>query len=159
MVRSDDRSPNRQLPGIKGKLFLARVTLAWEALWPALWPAVGIAGLFVTLALFDVLPALPGWIHAILLVAFVFFFVRAIFMAIRRFILPGPDEGKRRLEQASGLDHRPLTAVNDSLVGGADDAAATELWQAHQRRMAGLVWAEELLQCPGCRGACRQGCR
>ena len=139
MARPDDQSFHRQLPGIRGKLFLARLTLAWEALWPALWPAIGTAGLFLSVALFDVLPALPGWVHALLLVAFVFFFLRFLIRAIRHFILPGPDDGKRRLERASGLDHRPLTAVDDSLVGGANDAAATELWQAHQRRMADAV--------------------
>ena len=139
MARPDDQSPHRHLPGIRSKLILARMTLAWEALWPALWPAIGIAGLFLSVALFDVLPALPGWTHALLLVAFLFLFCRALVRAVRRFILPGPDEGKRRLERASGLDHRPLTAVDDALAGGANDVAATELWQMHQRRMADVV--------------------
>jgi uncharacterized protein (TIGR02302 family) len=139
MAQSEDQSSDRHLPGIRSKLFLARVILAWEALWPALWPAVAIAGLFLSFALLDILPALPGWIHALLLAAFVIVFFSALIRALRRFILPGPDEGKRRLERASGLDHRPLTAVDDSLAGGADDVAATELWQVHQRRMADAV--------------------
>ena len=139
MARPDDQSPHRHLPGIPGKLFLARVALAWEALWPALWPASGIAGLFLAIALLDVLPALPGWTHALLLVAFAFIFCRVLIRALLQFILPGPDEGKRRLERASGLDHRPLTAVDDSLAGGANDVAATELWRMHQRRMADVV--------------------
>lgn len=139
MARSDDQSGNGQLPGLGSKLFLARTTLAWEALWPALWPSVGIAGLFVALALFDVLPALPGWLHAMLLVAFVIAFLSSLIGTLRRFTPPDPEEGKRRLELASGLDHRPLTAVDDSLAGGADDGAATALWQAHQRRMAEAV--------------------
>ena len=61
MARPDDQSPNRHLPGIRGKLFLARAVLAWEALWPALWPAVGIAGLFLSLALLDFLPDDKCW--------------------------------------------------------------------------------------------------
>lgn len=139
MAQSDHQSTRRQLPGIQGKLFLAKLALAWEALWPALWPPLGVAGLFLAVALFDVLPALPGWVHAILLVGFAFFFFRFLVRAIRHFIFPGPDAAKRRLERASGLNHRPLTAVDDSLVGGADDAAAAALWQAHQRRMAEAV--------------------
>jgi hypothetical protein len=139
MAQPDQQSTRRQLPGIQGKLFLAKLALAWEALWPALWPPLGVAGLFLAIALFDVLPTLPGWVHAILLVVFAFFFFRFLIRAIRHFIFPGPDAAKRRLERASGLNHRPLTAVDDSLVGGADDAAAAALWQAHQRRMADAV--------------------
>ena len=42
------------------RMALARATLAWELIWPAAWPAIGIAGVFLALALFDVLPMLPG---------------------------------------------------------------------------------------------------
>ena len=136
MARSGDQSPDRQVPGIKSKVFRARATLAWEALWPALWPAVGIAGIFLSLALLDILPALPGWLHALLLASFVIVFFSALIRALRKFMVPGPDAAKRRLEVASGLDHRPLTAIDDSLAGGTNDAAATELWHLHQRRMA-----------------------
>ncbi|MDC0033200.1 TIGR02302 family protein [Alphaproteobacteria bacterium] len=140
MARLEDHSPNRPLPNIRGKLFQARATLAWEALWPALWPAVSIASLFLSLALLDALPALPGWVHAILLVAFIIVFIGALIRALRRFKLPGQDDGKRRLERASNLDHRPLTAINDSLAGGSNDAVAAEIWLMHQRRMADAVW-------------------
>src|SRR3546814_11841163 len=51
------------------RLTLARLALIWERLWRALWPASGILGLFVVLALFDVLPLLPGWLHALALAA------------------------------------------------------------------------------------------
>ncbi|MDA0652085.1 MAG: TIGR02302 family protein [Proteobacteria bacterium] len=139
MARPDDQSSNRQPPGIRGKVILARMVLGWEALWPALWPAVAVAGLFLSMALLDILPALPGWVHALLLVAFVFLFSGALIRGLRSLSLPGPDEGKRRLERASGLDHRPLTAVDDSLAGGANNVAATELWREHQRRMAETV--------------------
>ena len=46
-----------------------------------------------------------------------------------------PSAGASR--QASGLAHRPLTALDDRLSApGADDPAAAALWQAHRRRMA-----------------------
>jgi len=50
--------------------------------------------------------------------------------------LPSRDAARRRIENASGLSHRPLTALEDRLVGGANDPAAASLWQAHQARMA-----------------------
>ena len=36
------------------RLGLARGALAWEQIWPAFWPAVGVAGLFIAIALFNV---------------------------------------------------------------------------------------------------------
>jgi uncharacterized protein (TIGR02302 family) len=91
---------------------------------------------FVSLALLDVLPSLPGWAHAVLLGVFGILLIAAVVRGIARFILPGQNDGKRRLELASGLNHRPLTAIDDSLAGGSNDPAATELWQEHKRRMA-----------------------
>jgi hypothetical protein len=50
-------------PGLDGQLWLARGALFWEKLWPGLWPALGVTGLFLALALFDLLPGLPLWLH------------------------------------------------------------------------------------------------
>ena len=138
MARSDDSAPLGRPPKLGRKLFLARSALAWEYLWPALWPAVGIAGLFLALALFDFFAQMPGWLHVILLAVFAIFFVRALVQAIRQFDWPDPHDGRRRLERASGLDHRPLTAVNDSQATGTDDQSSAELWRAHQARMEAL---------------------
>jgi uncharacterized protein (TIGR02302 family) len=55
---------------------------------------------------------------------------------LRRFRLPDRNAGRRRIEQASGLEHRPLTALEDRLTIGAEDAATTALWHAHRQRMA-----------------------
>src|SRR5258708_24666280 len=50
---------------LAGRIRLARAALAWERLWLALWPAVAVLGAFPVLALFDILPALPAWLHAL----------------------------------------------------------------------------------------------
>ena len=60
----------RPAPGLSRRLVLARAALIWEALWPAFWPLLGVCGLFLALALFDLLPLLPGWLHAGALAAF-----------------------------------------------------------------------------------------
>ena len=44
------------------RIALSRVALFWEGAWPALWPAVQVAGLFLLVALLDILPTLPGWL-------------------------------------------------------------------------------------------------
>ena len=49
---------------------LARASLTWERLWPRAWPAVGIAAVFVAVALMDWLPMLPFWLHSIILIGF-----------------------------------------------------------------------------------------
>lgn len=125
--------------GLLAKLWRARLALIWERLWPAVWPAVGVAGLFVALALLDLLPQLPGWLHAVVLAAFATVLIWLGVRAARRFALPDENAARRRLEQASGLAHRPLTAVDDSLATGTRDPEATALWRLHQRRMADAV--------------------
>ncbi|MGO8919157.1 MAG: TIGR02302 family protein [Stellaceae bacterium] len=126
---------------LAGRLFLAGAALAWERLWPALWPAVGVVGVFLALALFDLPALLPGVLHAALLAVFAAALGAALVPAIRRFRLPGRDAERRRVEQASGLAHRPLTALEDRLSAPGGDAAAAALWQAHRRRMAAQLQA------------------
>jgi uncharacterized protein (TIGR02302 family) len=127
------------LPRLGRKLGLARLALTWERAWLAAWPAVGIAGLFLALALLDVLPHLPGWLHALVLLALAVAFGVAVRRACRRFSAPGAEEARRRLEQASGLDHRPLAAMEDTLAVGGNDPDSAALWRVHQQRMAEMV--------------------
>jgi uncharacterized protein (TIGR02302 family) len=123
-------------PRLALRLRLAGAALAWERLWPALWPATGIVGIFLALALLDLLPRLPGLAHLGLLVLLGVLLVLALGAGLRRFRLPGRDAGRRRIEQASGLSHRPLTAIEDRLSVGVEDAATAALWQVHRQRMA-----------------------
>ena len=116
---------------------LARLALAWERLWPALWPAPLIAGIFLALALFDLLPRLPAWLHTLILVGLGALLLASLARAAFRFRWPRAAEGERRVEQASGLAHRPLAVLADRPATGGSDGAA--LWAAHQRRMAAML--------------------
>lgn len=113
----------------------ARVAIAWERLWPALWPAASVGGGFVALALFDLLPLLPGWAHTIILALISSLFGWTLWRIRHLFTLPETAAGRRRLELASGLRHRPLFALRDDLSGGADDPLSRSLWQAHRARV------------------------
>ena len=117
------------------RMALARATLAWEQIWPAAWPALGVMGVFLVLALFDVLPALPGWLHLAVLIALGVVFVYAVVRGVRAWRAPDADAARRRIEIASALAHRPLTAVRDDLASGAETPESVALWQAHKRRM------------------------
>ena len=135
-----DRTPARLRAALRRKLRLARVVLAWESLWPVLWPAVALAGLFVAVALFDVLPLLPGWVHAALLAAFAGAFLAALAYAVRGFRLPDDDRARRRVERDSDLAHRPIGTLDDRLAEGpAGDPVARGLWRLHRQRMTETI--------------------
>jgi uncharacterized protein (TIGR02302 family) len=116
------------------RLRLARAALLWERVWPACWPMLAVLGSFLVVGLFDLLPLLPSVLHATLLLGFGVAFVIALAAISRRFGLPDRFAARRRIEQASGLDHRPLQALADR-PGTALDPQAALLWQAHRRRM------------------------
>lgn len=115
---------------------LARAAILWERAWPAFAPLLGIAGLFLVVALTGLLPLLPGWFHLAVLALFLCAACAAFAWAVLQIRLPAPAEGERRLERASGLAHRPLASLADRPAGGAADPAAAALWAAHQARAA-----------------------
>ncbi len=101
-----------------------------------MWPPVGIAGAFVALALLDVFALVPGWLHALAILAFAGVFARAAWRAGRALRWPSSAQATRRLERDSGLAHRPLTTIDDRPALGANDPAAERLWQIHMARAA-----------------------
>jgi uncharacterized protein (TIGR02302 family) len=117
--------------------FLARGALLIEAVWPALWPPLGVAGLFLCVALLDLLPLLPSWAHAAVLAATIVAIAALLYTGLRHVRLPDQAAADRRLEAASGLSHRPLTTLSDRPARIDDDAAA--LWQAHVARAASQI--------------------
>ncbi len=120
-------------------LGLSRAALFWERLWPRLCPLVMVLGVFVAVALLDVLPALPAWAHVAVLLAFAAAVAGAAWFAVPGF-RPIPEiAARRRLESGSGLAHRPLTALEDRLAIGSDDPGAEQLWSTHRQRMAEQV--------------------
>src|SRR6516225_2977437 len=116
------------------RLRLARAALLWERVWPSCWPALAVLGGFIVLSLFDLLPLLPGLLHAAVLLGFGVAFFAALAAAARTMSIPGRGAARRRIEQASGLPHRPLHALADRPSGSPDPQSA-RLWQAHLRRM------------------------
>ncbi|HTV88247.1 MAG TPA: TIGR02302 family protein [Stellaceae bacterium] len=137
---SDNPAPPPQRL-LAARLQFARAALWWERVWPAAWPALCVLATFAVLALFDLLPLLPGWAHAAVLAAFALAFVTAIAAGARAVASSNwPDRfaARRRIERASGLAHRPLAALADR-PGAPLDEGAAQLWAAHRLRMAGAV--------------------
>ncbi len=111
----------------------ARLVLMAETAMLALWPAAAVLGGFLALAFVDLLPRLGGVLHLIVLLAFAAGFVWTLRYAARRLHLPTDRAVWRRLEQDSGLDHRPLSTLYDQPA--AADPAALSLWRLHRDRL------------------------
>lgn len=125
-----------QIPGLK--LLLARISLLWERLWPALLPAMLLLGVFLTIALLDLLPLLPPWLHALVLLLFLLSFATLLYRERRSFKLPTKAEAQRRLERDSGLRHRPLSSLEEEpvLIGDERQAARVKAyWELHRSRL------------------------
>src|SRR4051794_27223503 len=123
------------------RMRLARAALLWERVWPAFWPALCVLGVFASVVLFDLLPGLPGPAHAAILALFALAFAAASAWGVRAARRDGwPDmlAARRRIEQASGLSHRPLQALGDRPSAPLDEPSRL-LWAAHQRRMAAAL--------------------
>jgi len=129
--RPQDAGP----PRLRSLLILARSALWWERVWPAVAPAAGVLGLFLALALLDLLPFLPGWLHALILLALVCAFGYLLWQRLMPLRAPSLDNARRRLELDSNLDHRPLAGLEDTLAGGAMDRASARLWTLHRERL------------------------
>jgi uncharacterized protein (TIGR02302 family) len=120
---------------IERKVRAANRTLLFEKLWPRFWLPLSIAGVFVLLSAFEVWQYLPPRIHFGLLCAFGAAFGLSLLPLVlwRR---PSRETAFERLEKASALDHRPLTAFNDTLTGDNASPETMALWQAHRARAA-----------------------
>jgi hypothetical protein len=116
------------------RLWLSWTAIVWERLWQALWPATAVLGFFILLALLDILPLLPNWLHGIVLLVTVGAFAWLFRQGIQGIELPPPLEARRRLERINRLLHRPLAAVEDTLSGEGASDASRALWREHQHR-------------------------
>lgn len=117
---------------VRRHVLMSWASLTAERLYPILWPAGGVVGLFVVLALSNFFTLLPEWLHLICLVGFIAGLVWAIMWSLRQSSFPTHAQAIRHLEQSSGLDHRPLSSLEDRPATIAD-GDTKQLWRAHQR--------------------------
>jgi uncharacterized protein (TIGR02302 family) len=114
------------------------LAVAWENItlafwWPACW-----AALFAALWLLQI-PGIMGKSgNAIAFIVFAAGGIYFLWCALGIFIWPDRDMIDRRLERASGLEHRPLTLLEDQLAN-PDRETARELWEQGQTNAAGVL--------------------
>lgn len=141
MAQSPTQAPKTAVPREpRIRIALAWAAAAWEAAWRAVWPALTVVGGFLVVAGFDVLPDLPGWLHALVLLAFAAMLV-FVSRPLWRLRLPDGFSARRRLERDSGALHRPLTGLKDTQATGTTDPLSRALWQRHQAQRAAQLKA------------------
>jgi uncharacterized protein (TIGR02302 family) len=120
-------------------LWMAGAAVLWERLWRRSWPAAAAAAVFGAMALLDILPRLPAWIHLSVLIVFASVPVFLLARALIRLRGVNRATAERRLERDSDLPHRPLGALDDTLALGTGDPLAETLWRRHLAHAADAV--------------------
>jgi len=132
--REAGAAPSREERLLRQKVRAASRALLFEKLWPRVWLPLGVAGVFLLLSAFEVWQMLPPRAHLGLLwgfgAAFVFSLIPLVFWRP-----PSRKAALDRIERASAIDHRPLTAFNDTLSQDASPETRA-LWEAHRARAA-----------------------
>ena len=111
----------------------ARWSMLWERVWPPLAAFVTVCGLFLVLSWLGLWLWLPPLGRAAGVVIFGLLALAALspFASVRR---PSVAEALNRLDQRSGLAHRPAVALTDRLATNQGDAMTQALWRAHVER-------------------------
>ena len=108
-------------------------SLAVERGWPELLPAVAALCAFAVLAELALPQALPLWLQVVVVLGLAVYAASRIWHVLRRLPTPQAAAIDRRIEQRSGLAHRPLQTLADRPAGVADPASHAA-WQAHRAR-------------------------
>ena len=108
----------------------AKFAIAWERAWPHLARFLTVIGLFLPASWAGLWLALPFLARAGGLALFVVLALAALFPLI--WFAGRPRTALGRLDRATGIRHRPATALSDTLV--SQDPVALALWRAQRER-------------------------
>ncbi len=132
-----DDAPSRSPQGVHAILnsLVARARIAglWERLWPALVALLVVGGVFLTVSWLGLWLLTPRWGRALGLGAFALALAWPVWLLLR-VRAPSRQEALGRIDQNSGVPHRPATTLDDSLSNTTADESTRALWRLHQRR-------------------------
>jgi hypothetical protein len=118
---------------------LARLALIWEAVWSAVFPALLVFAVLVVAVFSGLLAALPDLARFTALGLFALAFLWSL-RPIVFLRIPSRTEALRRVELASQLDHRPVSAITDRLAPEFGAAQSRSIWEEHiLRQLARLA--------------------
>jgi uncharacterized protein (TIGR02302 family) len=134
-------NPNRPQPTLEqaldAKVAVARRVVTFERVWPAFVAPAAIVALFLAVSWLGFWLEVPRWARAIGVALFAGVFVWSLkgFLAFRA---AGVDDGRARLDRDSGVPHRPVQAVSDTMALGSDDMSKA-MWALHQKRASEAI--------------------
>jgi uncharacterized protein (TIGR02302 family) len=112
----------------------ARLNLVWEQVWPLAAPFLTLAALFAAVSWLGLWRLTSTPVRLTILAAFAMALAWFVWRTLR-FVMPDRAAAFTRVEQATGVLHRPATALTDRLASRPDDQIGQALWMAHRRRM------------------------
>lgn len=127
-------SPQREVERLVARgIARARWSILWEQVWPPLAAFLTVGGLFFALSWLGLWLWLPPLGRAAGVVIFALLAIAALlpFANVR---MPPMADGLRRLDQRSGLPHRPAITLTDRLAANSSDAMTQALWRVHVER-------------------------
>ncbi|MEI8177672.1 TIGR02302 family protein [Aestuariivirga sp.] len=131
MATEPDKAPH-----VERKITQAQLALNFEGFWALLyWPLLIVAGA-AALVIGGVLPLLPVWPRAVLLAALAMALLWSL-IPLSYFLRSGwasRQDGMRRVEEKSGLAHRPVSALDDKLPDNVTNHVQHVLWREHRLR-------------------------
>lgn len=117
----------------------ARLVLFWEQLWPALLPLFGVISAFLIASWFGLWLGLPPMWRYVGLALLSLAGLAAIW-PLRKLRFANKDEALKRIENVSGIRHRPLSSFEDTPADiASDEALGSTLWRAHQARLLSAI--------------------
>ncbi len=137
MTPSPPGSPDKTAETRREALVLAaKLAIVWEAAWGGLWRTAAILALVAAASFVELWQALPPLGHAAALAVALGWAGYEAWRGLRGIGWPSREAALRRLEAASGFEHRPLTGAEDRLAAGGSDPLAAALWRRHQAAQA-----------------------
>jgi uncharacterized protein (TIGR02302 family) len=114
------------------KVSATQRVILWERLWPALVAPAAVIALFLAVSWFGFWLEAPRGLRVVGVAAFALAFLYSLkgLPGIRQ----APDgEARAKLDRDSGLPHRPVEAMTDTLSLASDDSSRA-FWALHQKR-------------------------
>ena len=112
---------------------LARAADFWERLWRGLISPLVVVGLFLCVSWLGLWLEVPHGLRAVGMACFALLLAASTF-GLWRLAPLSRREALRRIDQASGLAHRPASVLDDTLATAGRDPATDALWALHKRR-------------------------
>ncbi len=124
-----------QAQSFERKIRLSRMAMFLERMWPRLWLIAALVALFLVVSLAGLWASLGAIAHKAALAGFALALAAAVIYAARA-PWPSRHDAIRRMEDGSGLPHRPATSYEDTLTLNKNDAATGAIWRALRVRLA-----------------------